>query len=73
VSKKYAASLVSCGADGNIRFWNLHKGRIELRIDGTNGRGEGIYNICSNSTNSRLYAADAAGWVTVWVIFIEVM
>ncbi|KAJ3319916.1 hypothetical protein HDV06_005815 [Boothiomyces sp. JEL0866] len=63
-----AANLVTCGGDGLIRFWNIDSGELQLEVDCSMGRKEGIYVIETNSTNSILITGDASGWVCVFDI-----
>ncbi|KAJ3279292.1 hypothetical protein HK104_001582, partial [Borealophlyctis nickersoniae] len=62
------SNLVTCGGDGIIRFWNAELGTQTLAIDGTHGRGEGIYAMQANSLGTVLVTGDAFGYVTSWDI-----
>jgi WD40 repeat protein len=68
IRSKEAASLITSGSDGLLRFWNTQKGRLLWKTDATNGRKEGIYCLLTDDLNHRLFTADAAGWVSVWDI-----
>ncbi|RKO89075.1 WD40-repeat-containing domain protein [Blyttiomyces helicus] len=63
-----AATLVTSGADGIIRWWNVEEGYLMWETDGTHGRREGVFSMCANAANTVLVTADALGWVTVWDI-----
>ena len=65
---KNAASLVSAGSDGILRFWNIHKGILSWKWDGSNGRSEGIYCLKTTTKNNVLINCDAGGWIVVWDI-----
>ncbi|KAJ1340618.1 hypothetical protein BSLG_004712 [Batrachochytrium salamandrivorans] len=63
-----AASLVSVGADGYIRFWNIIYGTLLLEVDGAQERKEGIFTMATNTSNTLLFTGDALGWVCVYDI-----
>ncbi|KAL2912296.1 hypothetical protein HK105_208211 [Polyrhizophydium stewartii] len=63
-----AASLVSTGSDGMIRFWNIFHGTLMFEVDGTESRSEGIFTMVTNSSNTLLFTGDALGWVCVFDI-----
>ncbi|KAJ3094945.1 hypothetical protein HDU97_007427 [Phlyctochytrium planicorne] len=63
-----ACALLSSGSDGFIRWWNIWNGELYWEMDGTNGRGEGIFAMCANESNKLLAIADAAGNVKVFDI-----
>ncbi|KAI8844168.1 WD40-repeat-containing domain protein [Chytridium lagenaria] len=63
-----ACSLLSSGADGFVRWWNITTGELYWEMDATNGRGEGIYSMCTNESNHLLAIADAVGNVKVFDI-----
>lgn len=62
------ASLISSGADGMIRWWNAEQGYLCWEMDGTQGRGEGIYAMRANTSGTLLITGDAFGWITCWDI-----
>ncbi|KAJ1549937.1 WD40 repeat domain 95, partial [Nowakowskiella sp. JEL0078] len=68
LNNKSAVSMVTCGADGILRFWNIEEGFLMSEVDGNLGRGEGIYSMCTNSSNSILITGDSRGFVTIWSI-----
>ncbi|KAJ3213522.1 WD40 repeat domain 95 [Dinochytrium kinnereticum] len=63
-----ACSLLSSGADGFIRWWNVTTGELYWEMDATNGRGEGVYSMCTNENNRFLAISDAIGNVKVFDI-----
>ncbi|KAJ3056891.1 WD40 repeat domain 95 [Rhizophlyctis rosea] len=62
------ASLISSGADGMIRWWNAEQGYLCWEVDGSQGRGEGIYAMRANTSGTLLITGDAFGWITCWDI-----
>lgn len=63
-----AASLISAGGDGTIRFWNVNTGQMYLEIDCTHGENESIFSIATDSNNFLLITGDSAGWISVYDI-----
>ncbi|KAJ3311081.1 WD40 repeat domain 95 [Boothiomyces sp. JEL0838] len=68
IDKVGAATLVTCGGDGYIRFWNIDSGELQLEVDCSMGRKEGIYVIETNSANTILITGDASGWICIFDI-----
>ena len=60
--------MVSAGADGMVRFWNIHLGVMMYEKNCTNGFGEGIFAMVSNNANTLLYTGDSLGWVSIYNI-----
>ncbi|KAI8923511.1 WD40-repeat-containing domain protein [Entophlyctis helioformis] len=63
-----AASLVSTGSDGIVRFWNILYGSLVFEVDCTQGRKEGIFTLVTNAANTLLLTGDALGWVCMFDI-----
>jgi WD40 repeat protein len=54
------------GADGQIRFWNIHDGTLTHEFEGTNDPDEGIFCGATNGENTVLVTTDSKGFVAVW-------
>ncbi|XP_060098428.1 WD repeat-containing protein 49 isoform X1 [Heteronotia binoei] len=60
------ANLVSCGAAGYVRFWNIQKSQLLGEFEAHGGMGTIIMTI--DKTSRYLITGDLAGWVKVWNI-----
>jgi WD40 repeat protein len=63
-----AASLLSAGADGYIRFWNCSTGKLFYENDCRQGKKEGNVAVATNLNNDMLIVADSFGWVYLYDI-----
>ncbi|KAI8804253.1 WD40-repeat-containing domain protein, partial [Cladochytrium replicatum] len=66
---KEAALLITSGADGYIRWWNLDEGYL-MHMHGTPPRfspseSKGVYAMATNARNTMLVTGDAVGFVTI--------
>jgi WD40 repeat protein len=68
LSTAAAATLISTGADGVIRWWRFETGELLWEMEGTQGQGEGIYAMCIDELNTILVTGDSRGWVTIYDI-----
>ncbi|KAJ3274070.1 hypothetical protein HDV01_003563 [Terramyces sp. JEL0728] len=68
VNSAGAATLLTCGGDGVIRFWNVDSGELQLEVDGSMGRKEAIYEIQTNAANTLLITGDVSGYVSIFDI-----
>ncbi|KAJ3130047.1 hypothetical protein HK098_006759 [Nowakowskiella sp. JEL0407] len=68
LNNKLGASMITTGADGILRWWNTDEGYLMFEVEGTLGKGNGIYAMCVNSANSLLITGDSQGFATVWNI-----
>ncbi|KAI9330378.1 WD40-repeat-containing domain protein [Zopfochytrium polystomum] len=68
IMMKNAATLLTTGADGVIRWWQIDTAFLIWEMDATQGNGEGIYAMSVNSSNNLLVTGDSQGWVTVFDI-----
>ncbi|XP_054839505.1 WD repeat-containing protein 49 [Eublepharis macularius] len=60
------AQLVSCGAAGNVGFWNIQKGQLLGEFEAHGGVGPIIMTI--DKSSQYLITGDLAGWVKIWNI-----
>eukprot|EP00741_Cyanophora_paradoxa_P015874 tig00020909_g15325.t1 len=58
--------LVSAGADGVLRSWNLRDANQIVAEHGGHPKGEAIVALCADESDSFLFTGDAAGHVKVW-------
>ncbi|KAI8830785.1 WD40-repeat-containing domain protein, partial [Chytriomyces cf. hyalinus JEL632] len=69
LSNHAAATLLTAGGDGVIRWWRTNEAELMWEMNGVVGReGESIYAMCTNPSNSLLITGDTAGWVTIYSI-----
>ncbi|TPX70972.1 hypothetical protein CcCBS67573_g06381 [Chytriomyces confervae] len=69
LSNQAAATLLTAGGDGVIRWWRTNEAELMWEMNGVVGReGESIYAMCTNPSNSLLITGDTAGWVTIYSI-----
>ncbi|KAL1504561.1 hypothetical protein AB1Y20_008347 [Prymnesium parvum] len=62
------AILVSVSADGCIRFWDAHAGRLIHTVAGACALSESLQHVCAEETNTFLFTGDSGGFVKVWDI-----
>ncbi len=59
--------LVSCTADGCVRFWCTQRCRLLLQIDALHRRGESLVALrVDEATNETMVTGDSSGAVRVW-------
>ena len=63
-----AATLISAGADGVIRWWRFETGELLWEMNMAHGKDEGIYAMCVDETNGTLFTGDSRGWVRIYDI-----
>ncbi|XP_077204614.1 cilia- and flagella-associated protein 337 [Paroedura picta] len=60
------ANLVSCGAAGYVRFWNIQKSQLLGEYEAHGGIGSIIMTI--DKASQYLITGDLAGWVKIWSV-----
>ena len=58
--------LLSSGADGFVRFWNVLTSTLLMELDCKHVPGESIVSLCLSDDCKRLMTADSIGCVKVW-------
>ncbi|KAJ3325279.1 hypothetical protein HDU76_013215 [Blyttiomyces sp. JEL0837] len=67
LSNPSAASLVSTGSDGILRWWNLETGELVWEMD-TTEKGEGVFAMCTDPRNITLVTGNSTGFITIYDI-----
>ncbi|KAI8610964.1 hypothetical protein BC830DRAFT_1143331 [Chytriomyces sp. MP71] len=69
MSNPVAATLVTAGGDGVIRWWRTSQAELVWEMNGVPSReGESIYAMRTNSSNTLLITGDTQGWITIYGI-----
>uniref|UniRef100_A0ACB8FAU7 Uncharacterized protein n=1 Tax=Sphaerodactylus townsendi TaxID=933632 RepID=A0ACB8FAU7_9SAUR len=63
------ANLVSCGAAGYVRFWNIRRSQLLGEFEAHGGMGSIIMTI--DKASQYLITGDLAGWVKIWNIEVS--
>mmetsp|Transcript_37768 Transcript_37768/g.61203 ORF Transcript_37768/g.61203 Transcript_37768/m.61203 type:complete len:933 (-) Transcript_37768:1406-4204(-) len=63
---KRGNTLLSCGADGKMRIWNVRDARHVHSFHAGHAQGEPIISMSTDQSDSYIFTADAAGYVKVW-------
>eukprot|EP01083_Nonionella_stella_P153482 493178_1 len=62
--------LVSCGADGYLRFWNVKKSTLVMEKYAGHKKGETIMAMCVCKDDNFLVTCDGAGFLKVWDVHL---
>uniref|UniRef100_H3AVA6 WD repeat domain 49 n=1 Tax=Latimeria chalumnae TaxID=7897 RepID=H3AVA6_LATCH len=66
ISSAGAANLVSCGASGFVRFWNIFRNHLQAEFAAHSETGSIVMTV--DKSEQYLISGDFSGWVKVWNI-----